>query len=614
MSHYLFDKRDLEFLLFEQLGLSEIAELEKYKDFTNEDFEMVLGEAAKVSTELLAPLNATGDQQGCKLIDGEVVVPDGFKEAYKTFFEAGWLSPHGNPEYGGQGLPLLLSVALSELFIGANSSFMFFPGLTGAAAHVIEVFGTDAQRNWCLERMMAGTWTGTMCLTEPQAGTAVGDALTTATEVEGEEYFQIAGNKIFISAGDGDFPENIIHLVLARVPGDPAGTKGLSLFIVPKYLSDAQGTIGQHNNVECTAIEHKMGINASPTCALAFGASGECKGWLLGERRQGIVAMFQMMNEARIITGIQGVAMANASYQRALDYARERIQSPKITDRSPNAKSVPIIEHPDVRRNLMIMKSVSEGIRALLLSTARYLDVAENTADEAERARNLDLVDLLTPICKAYATDMGFLVTERGIQVYGGYGYIREYPMEQYMRDVKIGSLYEGTNGVQALDLLGRKMRQKGGGLFLNWLQFVNGFVQENGGHERLGDLVAALDKAKNALTEAAFSLPGLGKSDPEMFALQATPFLEAFGHVEVGRLLIEQAILADAALHKIFDQSGAADDQARAELIADNTEAKFYAGKVSGAEFFVHEFVTKAHGISRRIKAPTRAALDMVF
>jgi len=614
LSHYKFDKRDIRFVLNDQIELDSILGLKPYEDFTAEDVDMILGEAGKLAVDLIAPLNKLGDEQGCRLEDGQVYVPEEFKKAYKRFFADGWTVPHGKPEFGGQGLPLSVAVGLSELFIGACSSFMFFPGLTGAAAHVIEEFGTPAQIERYVAKMYSGDWVGTMCLTEPQAGTSVGDALTSAKEVEGEDYFHIEGNKLFISAGDGDFPENVIHLVLARIPGDPPGTKGLSLFIVPKYLINDDGSVGGSNDVVVTAIEHKMGINASPTCALAFGSDGPCQGYLLGERRKGIVAMFQMMNEARIVTGVQGAALANASYQSALAYARERIQSPKATDRSPNAKSVPIIEHPDVRRNLMIMKTVSEGIRALLINTARYYDLADHHPDEAARTKYSDLTELLTPVCKSYATDMGFLVTERGIQVYGGYGYIREYPMEQYLRDVKIASLYEGTNGIQALDLLGRKMRMKNGGLLLTWLQVINDFVAANKDHERLGSVVASLDKAKNVLCEAAFGLGGIGKADPELFLLQATPFLLAFGHVEVGRLLVEQAVLADAKLQELYEAKGASDDEAKAELINGDDEARFFDGKIKGAEFFSHEFLSQVHSLARQIKKPSRAALDVVF
>jgi alkylation response protein AidB-like acyl-CoA dehydrogenase len=612
VSHYLVDRRDLLFVLNEQLGLGKLTELPKYKDFDQGDFDLVLDEAIKVATELLSGLNKVADEQQCKLVDGKVVLPDGFVPAFKTFCEAGWVSPHGNPEHGGQGLPFTLTVSLSELFIGANPSFFFLPALTAAAANVLEDFGSEAHKQRFLEPMLTGRWTGTMCLTEPQAGSAVGELTTSARPLDGTERFALTGSKIFISAGDHEAAENIIHLVLARVEGDPAGTKGLSLFIVPKYKVDEAGRVGESNDVVTTALEHKMGINGSPTCALAFGENGDCEGYLLGERRMGIVYMFKMMNEARIMCGIQCAAAANASYQQALAYARDRVQGTRATSKSD--ERVAIIEHPDVRRNLLWMKSVSEGLRALLHQAAYWADLAVGLTDEKEVTRYQDLLELLTPICKAYATDMGFYVTEKGIQVLGGYGYVREYPLEQYMRDVKIASLYEGTNGIQALDLLGRKMRLKGGGLFMNWLQEANGSLQPHKDHPELGTLVQAVDKAKNALGEVTFAFPALGQKDPELFILQATPFLRAFGHVEVARQLVLQALIAQKALDALAKKAGAESPEQRRALLQDDSEARFYDGKVQAARFFVGNVLPETFSLAKSMKTPDRSALDIVF
>jgi alkylation response protein AidB-like acyl-CoA dehydrogenase len=614
MAEFLIDKRDIEFVLFEQLGLGQVTSFPRYADFDEQDFRMVLDEGIKVARDLLAPLNVQGDRVGSRFEGGKVLLPDGWKEAFETFAAGGWVAPHLSPEYGGQGLPLVMFLAVTEAFLAANVSFVFFPGLTAAAAHVIEAFGTDDQKATYIEKMYSGEWTGTMCLTEPSAGTAVGDLLSTAAEVPGEDYFHIKGNKIFITAGDGDIAGNIIHLVLARVEGDPAGSKGLSLFIVPKYRIGADGTPGESNNVVTTGIEHKMGINASPTCALSFGEDGPCQGWLLGERRQGIVAMFQMMNEARILCGLQGAGVANASYQQAVAYAKDRVQGTRSTDRSENPEKVAIIEHPDVRRNLLTMKAMGEGTRAMLNQVAFWHDLAANGTDDAKRAYYHDLVDLLTPICKAFSTDLGFRAAELGVQVLGGYGYTREYPLEQYLRDVKIASIYEGTNGVQALDLLGRKMRLKNGALFLNWLQMANELLQAQASHERLGGLVAAVDKAKNTLAETVFTLPALGKQDPDRFILQATPFLEMFGYVEVARVLVHQAVIADAALQGIYEASGAADAEARRALVVENREARFYDGKVKTATFFVKELMPRVFTLSRLIKEADGTALEMVF
>ncbi|MFU8805330.1 MAG: acyl-CoA dehydrogenase family protein, partial [Bradymonadaceae bacterium] len=403
MTHYLLDKRDVEFNLFDFLKAEELMELDRYKDFNRELFQMVVDEGHKFSVDKLAPTNAQADEEGARFVDGQVLLPESYTSLYKDFCEGGWFAPIHNPEYGGQGLPHVVGVAVIEMFCGSHPSFMFLSGLTVAAAHLVEVFGTDRDKAIYLENMYTGKWAGTMCLTEPQAGSALGDITTAATPVEGEEYYHVKGNKLFISAGDQQLTENIAHLVLARVPGDPAGTKGISLFIVPKYRVEADGSVGDANDVRVTGIEEKMGIHASPTCAIAFGDDDRCRGWLVGERCRGLQYMFQMMNEARLITGLQGVATGNAAYQLALEYARERTQGPKVTDRSPGAKSVPIIEHPDVRRNLMTMKAYGEAIRGLLYHTAYLSDHSlHNTKDEEARTKAGDLLDLLTPVCKAF--------------------------------------------------------------------------------------------------------------------------------------------------------------------------------------------------------------------
>jgi alkylation response protein AidB-like acyl-CoA dehydrogenase len=456
--------------------------------------------------------------------------------------------------------------------------------------------------------MYSGEWTGTMCLTEPQAGTAVGDLTSVATPIEGTDEYSIVGNKIFISAGDHDMADNIIHLVLARVPGDAPGTKGISLFAVPKYRFDKDGNIGERNDMYCTAIEHKMGIHASPTCSLSFGDEKECRGYLIGERSRGIIHMFQMMNEARIMTGVQGVASANAAYQLALTYAKERIQSPKITDRSPDAKSVAIIEHPDVRRNLMLSKAIAEGIRSMIVETATYADRAANDPDEAVRTKANDLFELLTPICKAYSTDMGFKVTELAIQVHGGYGYIGEYEVEQYMRDLKIASLYEGTNGVQALDLLGRKMRMKGGALFMTWLQDMSVFLESVKSNEALSDIAIAVDKAKNSVAGAAMHFQSNGKAKFEESLLGATPFLEAMGNVHVAKALLHQAQIASDKLAELAPE-GNAD-----ELAKGDDEIKFYAGKIHTARFFANSILPHTVALTKSIQSNDRSALDIVL
>ncbi|MCA9524484.1 MAG: acyl-CoA dehydrogenase [Myxococcales bacterium] len=614
---YRIDKRDIEFVLFEQLNASRVLEFEPYKEFNEELLKMVLSEALKFASEQLAACNEEGDRAGVSFVDGKVSLPQSFVDTYKKFREGGWIAVAHNPEFGGQGLPYCIAISAIEAFSGANSSFMFVPGLTVSAAHLIEVHGDQSQRSTYIEKMYTGEWAGTMCLTEPQAGSAVGDLSTTATPIEGTNEFKISGSKLFISAGDQNVTDNIVHLVLARAEGDPEGIKGISLFIVPKYRAGANGTFDVWNDVTIAGIEHKMGIIASPTCSISFGDDGDCRGYLVGERRQGIVYMFQMMNEARLVTGLQGVALGNAAYQLALSYAKERKQGPKVTDRSSEAKAVAIIEHPDVRRNLMTMKAYGESIRALLYQTAVRGDVIRHSADPKERDAAQDLVDLLTPICKAFATDIGFKMTELAMQVHGGYGYIREYGVEQHMRDVKIASIYEGTNGIQALDLLGRKMRLKGGGLFLRWLQECNQFLEplKVEGHP-LSAMAKEVDGAKNALAEAAFSFAASGKKDPEYPLQHATPFLSMFGHVECARLMLDQARIALDKLQAICDANGIdpGDDHARRTLAEKNEDVRFYDAKVHTARFFIYQLLPQVGGYLKSIKSNDRSALEVVL
>ncbi|MFW5966765.1 MAG: acyl-CoA dehydrogenase [Persicimonas sp.] len=610
MSHFLADMRDVAFAVFDNPHFRRIEQLEPYEDYTRELFEVVLSQAHKFAAQELAPRNAEADEQGVRFEDDQVYVPEVYEEVYQSFCEAGWVAPSRSVEYGGQGLPSIVSLAATELFIAANPSFSFFAGLTSAAGGLIEECGSDEQREQYVEKLYTGEWTGTMCLTEPHAGSAVGDLSTSAEPVDGEEYYRLTGNKIFISQGDHQLTDNVIHLVLARVEGDPPGSKGVSLFLVPKIRPDD----GEFNDVRVTGIEEKMGIHASPTCAMSFGDDGDCRGWLIGERCKGLAYMFKMMNEARIATGAQGVALGNAAFQLALAYARERVQGAKVTDRSPEAESVAIIEHPDVRRNLMIMKAYGEAIRALLYNTTALVEFAHHGADEDERTRAQDLVDLLTPICKAFASDVGFEMTELAMQVHGGYGYITEYGVEQLMRDVKIASIYEGTNGIQALDLLGRKMRLKDGALFMTWMQRVNGELEEASEHEALSDLAAEVESAKNALAEAAFFFQQAGSDNPEYPLLHATPFLRMFGLVESGRLLLRQALTAHDQLQEIWADADVDPDdkQARSSLAARSERARFLEAKIETARFFIHQILPEVDARLAGIKSNDTSALDV--
>ncbi|HOX29035.1 MAG TPA: acyl-CoA dehydrogenase, partial [bacterium] len=570
------------------LDLNKLLSLEVFKDFSAEDFDMVIDQGVRFAVEKLAPLNKTSDREGAKYdkATSKVLVPRDQLPVYTEFCENGWLAPTGNPEFGGGGFPGTVGIALGEAFVGACVTFMMTPGLTRSAAHVVEAFGTDEQKAVYAEKMVTGKWAGTMCLTEPQAGSAVGDLKTTA-KPDGDS-FLITGTKSFITSGDHDFTENIIHLVLARIEGEPAGMKGVSLFIVPKYLVKPDGGVGEFNDVTCGGIEEKMGIHGSPTCTLNFGENGKCRGYLIGEKNKGIVAMFQMMNEARIGVGLQGMSQASAAYHEALDYAKERVQGVDILEmKNVDAARVAIIKHPDVRRMLMTMKAYVEASRALLYKTAFYADIAMNSTNKNDRDKCKGFVELLTPVCKAYCTDVAFKVTELGIQVLGGYGYCAEYPLEQYCRDVKITSIYEGTNGIQALDLLGRKIGMGGGMVLMSFLMELNQFIAANKKDEVLGKYITILEQTRDKLAGITSKLPKLGKENAYYPVLYATPFLELFGEIVCAYMLLEQAKIASVKLAAIFAERGAADDAAKKAIVADSSEAAFYHNKIQTAAFF---------------------------
>jgi alkylation response protein AidB-like acyl-CoA dehydrogenase len=498
-----------------------------------------------------------------------------------------------------------------ELFVAANQALMMYPGLTIGSARLLELYGTEEQQRTYMDKMYTGEWTGTMCLTEPQAGSDVG-ALRTKAVKRPDGSYSITGNKIFISAGDHDLTENIIHMVLARIEGAPAGTKGISIFVVPKKRIENGEFVD--NDVITAAIEKKLGIHASATCALNFGEKDNCIGYLLGQENQGMRIMFNMMNEARLAVGFQGLAQATAAYMHALRYAKERYQGPEISSmKDPTAPKVPIIEHPDVRRMLMWMKSVTEGIRALLYYAGYCEDRIHTAKTEEESAKYQGFLDILIPVCKAWSSDMGFRVTELAIQIYGGYGYCREYPVEQFMRDAKIASIYEGTNGIQALDLVGRKLGYRQGALF-------NGIVKETGDliksaqkNYRLKDIVEPFDAARKQLIEVTryFGL----KSITEDFmtpVLYATPYLELFGDVAVGFMLLWQAVIADRRLEELYSDAKADTPEKKAELCKANRSAAFYRGKIASAQFFANTILSLAKGKARAIMSGERSALDL--
>lgn len=611
MANLLVDERDVKFVLYEQLNIEELCESELYSELSREMFDMVLEAATKLAEKELAPTNADGDAQGVVLEGGQVRAPDSFHKAYQLYCEGGWSTVAVTPDEGGQGFPVAIYGATMELFGAANQALMMYPGLTIGSARLIEKYGTEEQKRAYMDNMYTGLWAGTMCLTEPQAGTDVGALRTKAVRRQDGAY-NITGNKIFISAGDHDLTENIIHMVLARVEGGPQGTKGISIFIVPKYRLENGELVS--NDVATMAAEKKMGIHGSATCALNFGEHDDCVGYLLGQENEGMRIMFNMMNEARLAVGFQGLAQGSAAYMQALRYAKERIQSSDISMmRDPLAPKVRIIEHPDVRRMLMWMKSMTEGIRSLLYY-ASYCEDRVKTAKSLEEASKYQgFLDILIPICKSYASDMGFRCTELAIQVHGGYGYCREYPVEQCMRDCKIASIYEGTNGVQALDLVGRKLGYKQGLLFKSIVAETGNLLKTAKKNYRLKDIVEPFDAARNQLIEVTryFGLKSITE-DFKTPILYASPYLELFGDLAVGFMLLWQAVIADRRLEEMYGDSKADTPQKRAELVKTNRSAAFYRGKVASAEFFANTVLSLAKGKARAIMSGERSAIDL--
>jgi alkylation response protein AidB-like acyl-CoA dehydrogenase len=614
MSEYYADLRDLRFVLFEQNNFSAMKALPRFAEVDEATVEAILDEAYKFARNQLAPMNATGDREGPHFdaATGRVEVPKAFVEAYKLFCEGGWVGLHHSPEWGGQGMPVSVFLAASELFFGSCLAFSLTMILNGGVAHLIEAFGSDELKKLFTRKVYSGQWSGTMCLTEAQAGSDVGASRAKAVR-KGDRYL-ISGEKIFITAGEHNLTENIVHAVLARVEGAPAGTKGLSLFIVPKIWINPDGSLGKSNDVKCTSIEHKMGIHASPTCTIVFGGEGKCEGYLLGAENRGMAEMFQMMNEARIMVGLQGSALANAAYQFALRYARERLQSRHILRaRDESAPPTTIINHPDVRYMLLWQKAMAEGLRALLMRSMYYLDLAEASTEKAEREKYLGLVELLTPVCKGFASDQGFRVTELALQTLGGYGYISEYPIEQYLRDAKIASIYEGTNGIQALDLVGRKLPAKGGLSFTTLVGLINDFVDEHRHDPGLQDAFAALGEARDALSGVAMYFGQVTSRDPLVAVLNATPFLDLFGHVLVGWLLLEQATIAYPKLKKICEKKDVDIENATAltNLSEADGEASYLDGKIKSAIFFARRALPLCRAKGQIIKSGDRTALE---
>ncbi len=559
MIRYKAPLNDIRFVLYEVLSYEgTVSTLPGYEEATRDVADAVLDEAARFCENELLPLNGPGDVEGCSLENGVVKTPKGFKEAYRAFAAAGWTGLSCDPQYGGQGLPNVLQLVLEELICSTNLSFGIYPGLSHAGYHALLVHGSDEQRRIFLPKIVNGTWLATMCLTEPQCGTDLG-LIRTKAEPGGNGSYRITGAKIFISAGEHDLTENIVHLVLARLPGAPPSTRGISLFIVPKFLVKPDGTLGARNGVSCGSIEHKMGIKASSTCAINFDAA---EGTLVGEPHQGMRAMFTMMNAARLAIGLQGLGLAETAYQSAVAYARERLQGRSLSGpKFPEKPADPILVHPDVRKNLLTMRAYNEGARALALWVGLAIDVAAKHPDPARPIEAEDLVALMTPVVKALFSDYGFAATNLGLQVFGGSGYIRDSGMEQLVRDARIAQIYEGTNGIQALDLVGRKIPEHSGRLLRRFFHPVSQFIEENTGDPKLQEFVLPLAKAFAKLQQATLWVAQEGLRDREEAGAAATDYLQMFA---LASLAYMWARMAKVAMGRLGDEK---DDFYQAKL-----------------------------------------------
>ena len=591
MTTYHAPQRDMRFVLHELLDVEQLSRLPGYEEATADVVDAVIEEGAKFCENVLFPINRTGDEQGCVYENGVVRTPEGFKEAYDRFVEGGWTGLAADPRHGGQGLPKAIKIVMDEMVCSANLAFSNYPGLSASAYLAIEAHAPEELKALYLPKLAAGTWSGTMCLTEPQCGTDLG-LIRTRAEPNDDGTYAITGTKIFITSGEQDLTANIVHLVLARLPDAPKGTRGISLFLVPKFLPKADGTPGPRNGLMCAGIEHKMGINGSATCVMSFEAA---TGWLLGEPHRGMRAMFTMMNDARLDVGLQGLAIAETAYQSAVAYARERVQGRALSGtKHADLPADPIILHPDVRRMLLTMRASSEGGRALAYWIGMSLDLAKRHPDPQTRQTADDLIALMTPIIKAYFTDQGSACANLGVQVMGGHGYIREWGMEQLVRDVRITQLYEGANGIQALDLVGRKLGAHYGRLLRAFFHPVMAFIEQHQADPELAEFVLPLAKAYARLQQVTLHVAQQGLRDPNEAGAASYDYLRLFALVALAYLWARMVQVAKARL-----AAGADGD------------AAFYEAKVKTARFFVTRMLPESGALFAQIMAGGRSLMD---
>ncbi|MGK0290841.1 MAG: alkylation response protein AidB-like acyl-CoA dehydrogenase [bacterium] len=607
-TEYKAELRDIQFLLHNVLNVGELAKLDKFSDFDEETFRETVSAGIEFSEKVLAPLNKVGDVEGAILKDGKVTTPTGFKDAWKQLSDAGWLGITSPEEYGGLGLPETIGMAVKEALNGANPAFWLYTILTVGSSRLIYSFGSEEDKATYCEKMYTGEWTGSMCLTEPNAGSYVGDAATTAKKAEDGDHYLIQGNKIFITGGEQDLGGNIIHLVLARTPGAPAGTKGLSLFIVPKHRIENDGLV--FNDVHAVSLEHKMGIKGSATTVLSFGDEGDCHGYLLQETNRGMAQMFQMMNEARLGVALQGVGQAAAAYQNALAFANERTQGVSISaGKNAGAERVKIVEHADIKDSLVKMKSSIDATRGMTYATAYYLDMAEYGPEET-REYYQDLADIHVPIAKAYSTDEGLETVSTGIQILGGVGYTQEFPLEQNYRDLRIAPIYEGTNGIQALDLIGRKLTIHKGRLFQNLIKEFNTISDDVAQTEVLKESIRTwLDYVGGLIVVISDYANSAKDRTADEQVLPARNILRLFGDILGCFYLIKQGIASEKALEELdIDFSNIK------ELAKENLDVRFYYNKLVLTEYFALNVLPRQEGYINIIKRNATSALDAIL